>query len=100
MSREITLAQFIELYERDAISILDVREAWETPLIRNEHVIQIPINQIPQYLDRIPKTEDLVVICQHGIRSKRVVEYLETQHGFKYLIDLQGGVSSYIRGTS
>ena len=97
MGRELTLEQFIEKYEQGDIRILDVRESWEVPAISGEHVIIIPMNQLLQAIDRIPRTEDLVVICQHAIRSKSVIEYLETQHGFENLINLQGGVSTYVR---
>ena len=97
MGRELTLEQFIEKYEQGDIRILDVRESWEVPAISGEHVINIPMNQLLQAIDRIPRTEDLVVICQHAIRSKSVIEYLETQHGFENLINLQGGVSTYVR---
>jgi rhodanese-related sulfurtransferase len=94
--REISLDQFIEIYEQGDIRILDVRELWETPFIRGENVINIPMNQLPQAIDKLPRAEDLVVICQHAVRSKRVIEYLQHQHGFDNLINLQGGVSTYI----
>jgi len=97
MGRAITLSQFIHLYEGGCIRILDVREAWEVPGIRGESVIQIPINQLPHSIDSIPQTEDLIVICQHGVRSKFAIEFLESQHGFQNLINLEGGVSNYIR---
>ena len=95
MAREITLTEFIARFENGDIRILDVREAWETPFIRGENVISIPMNQLPQAINMIPRTDDLIVICQHAIRSKRVIEYLESQHGFDNLVNLQGGVSTY-----
>lgn len=97
MDREVTLAQFNNLYESGDLRILDVREAWETPFIEGENILKIPMNQIPQSIDMIPRAEDLIVICQHAIRSKRVIDYLESQHGFSNLINLQGGVSTYVR---
>ncbi|NQT62435.1 MAG: rhodanese [Candidatus Marinimicrobia bacterium] len=96
MDKELSLDQFVEKYERGDIRILDVRETWETPFIRGENVINIPMNQLPQAIDIIPRTEDLVVICQHAVRSKRVIEYLESQHGFDNLINLTGGVHLWI----
>lgn len=100
MGKEISLAQFINIYERGDIQILDVREAWETPFIAGENVINIPMNQLPQSIHLIPRTDDLVVICQHAIRSKRVIEYLESQHNYSNLINLEGGVSTYTGRTS
>ena len=100
MDKEITLSQFISIYESGYMQILDVREVWETPMIRGENVINIPMNHLPESIDMIPRNEDLIVICQHAIRSKRVIEYLQSQHGFDNLINLQGGVSTYISETA
>jgi len=95
MGREITLEQFIEHYKNEDILILDVRESWETPFIKSEKVLQIPVNQIVASIDKIPRTEDVVVICQHAVRSIQVVQYLEANHNFTNLINLTGGVSTY-----
>lgn len=100
MAKEITLPQFISIYESGDMQILDVREAWEKPLIRGENVINIPMNQLPNAIDMIPRAADLIVICQHAVRSKRVIEYLESQHGFDNLINLQGGISTYVAETA
>ena len=100
MGREVTLAQFIDQYEKGELRILDVREAWETPFIRSAGVIQIPLDRLPRSIDLIPSTADLVVICQHGVRSKVAIEYLESKHSFRNLINLEGGVSTYISGMS
>lgn len=97
MIKEISLQQFIGIYESGDIKILDVREVWETPMIRGANVINIPMNQLPQAIDMIPRSEDLIVICQHAVRSKKVIEYLQSQHGFENLINLEGGVSTYIK---
>lgn len=97
MDKEITLDQFINIYESGDIKILDIREPWEAPAIKGENVIHIPMNQIPQLIEMIPREEDLIVICQHAIRSTHAISYLETQHGFDNLINLRGGVSSYVQ---
>jgi len=97
MAREITLDQFINVYENGDIRILDVRESWETPLIDGENVLKIPVNQLLQSLDKIPRTEDLIVICQHAVRSTNVIQYLESQHNFTNLINLKDGISTYVK---
>jgi len=95
MPREIKLTQFIDHYKKEDILILDVREAWETPFIKGKKVTQIPVNQLLASLDKIPRDEDVVVICQHAVRSTQVVQYLEANHDFTNLINLSGGVSTY-----
>ncbi len=100
MAKEITLPQFISIYESGDMQILDVREVWEKPMIRGANVINIPMNQLPNSIGMIPRSDDLIVICQHAVRSKRVIDYLESQHGFSNLINLQGGVSTYVAETA
>lgn len=95
MYREIDLDQFVKHYKNKDVLILDVREAWEVPYIRSERVIQIPVNQILGSLDQIPRDEDVIVICQHAVRSTQVVQYLQANHNFTNLINLAGGVSTY-----
>ena len=86
------LAEFLKILENGDTKILDVRDSWETPFVQGQQVTQIPIHQITQNLDAISKTEDLIVMCQHGVRSKQVIHYLVSQHGFTNLINLTGGV--------
>jgi len=95
MHKEIDLDQFIKHYKQEDVLILDVRESWEVPFIKSDRVIQIPVNQILASLDRIPRDEDVIVICQHAVRSTQVVQYLQANHNFTNLINLIGGVSTY-----
>lgn len=92
MTRELSLEAFLEIFEEGRVPILDVRNAWETPFVKGPQVTQIPIHLIPGSLDKLPRDEDLIILCQHGVRSVQVVQYLESQHGFTNLINLTGGV--------
>ncbi|MCF7808937.1 MAG: rhodanese-like domain-containing protein [Candidatus Marinimicrobia bacterium] len=91
--REIELAEFYTILESGTTKILDVREAWESPKLEGEMVLHIPVSQIIQSIDAIPQEEDLIVACQHGVRSLSVVEYLHKQHGFLNLLNLRGGLT-------
>ncbi len=95
--REIAFTDFVQKYENKSINILDVREAWENPQIEGDHVTRIPIRIIQESVDLISRTDELIVICQHGIRSKAVVEFLQNEHHFDNLINLHEGVSNYSR---
>ena len=83
------------LEENRSINILDVREAYETPKLNHPNVISIPLGQIPHRAAEIPTNKQLVVVCQHGIRSQHAIEFLK-QHDFpNQLINLEGGMAAF-----
>ena len=92
------LAEWIE--QNRSINILDVREAHETPKLNHPNVISIPLGQIPHRAAEIPTDKQLVVICQHGIRSQHAIEFMK-QHNFpNQLINLEGGMAAFHHHTS
>lgn len=74
--------------------LLDVREPWEFDYCRIEGSELIPMGQIHLQLDDIDPEAEIVVICHHGIRSRQVAYYLESQ-GFNDVINLEGGVERW-----
>lgn len=94
---EISLDEFLIKLGNDTTPILDVRELWEKPKIESQSLLQIPVSQIESTLDQVPRTGELIVICQHGVRSKAVIEYLQSQHNFTNLVNLREGVSTYVK---
>src|SRR5262245_15353571 len=71
----------------EAIDIIDVREAWELQQSHLDGAIHIPMNTIPQSLDRIPDDKPVVIMCHLGSRSATVVNWLQ-QHGYENLYSL------------
>ncbi len=94
IKEEITSSELKQLLENEAVQLLDVREEWEQPKIENYEVLNIPLNQIPVCLTQIGKTKKTVVICQHGIRSLKAIEFLKA-NGYTNLINLTGGMATY-----
>ena len=76
--------------------LLDVREPWEFEYCRIEGSELIPMGQIHTRLKDIDPKAEVVVICHHGIRSRQVAYYLETQ-GFTDVVNLEGGVERWAR---
>jgi len=74
--------------------LLDVRQPWEFDVCKIENSVLIPMSQIPTSLEALDSSRETVVICHHGIRSRRVGYYLE-QAGFSNVINLSGGVSQW-----
>ena len=76
--------------------LLDVREPWEYHMCRIENSTLIPMRQIPQAVEELNPEQETIVICHHGVRSRRVGQYL-IQSGFKNVINLEGGIDAWAR---
>lgn len=74
--------------------LLDVRETWEFDKARIEGSILVPMRSVPEKLAELDQDRETVVICHHGIRSRMVGRYLESQ-GFTNIINLSGGVAAW-----
>jgi len=73
--------------------LLDVREPFEHASARIEGAVLIPMGEVMQHLDQLPKDRPVVVQCQSGARSGRVAEYLR-QKGYD-AINLTGGIRAW-----
>lgn len=73
--------------------LLDVREPDETAegIIEGAHLI--PLGQLPDQLERLPKDEVIYIICRSGNRSRRACAFL-SDRGFR-CVNMTGGMKSY-----
>jgi rhodanese-related sulfurtransferase len=74
--------------------LLDVREPWEYDKARIDGSTLVPMRSVPERLAMLDPQRETVVICHHGIRSRMVGRYLESQ-GFSNIINLSGGVAAW-----
>jgi rhodanese-related sulfurtransferase len=74
--------------------LLDVREADELEICQLENALHIPMSQVPARLADLPSDQPIVVMCHHGGRSLRVVQFLR-QAGRDNAINLDGGIESW-----
>lgn len=89
--KEISAQELKELLDKEEIQVIDVREAHETPKVEALNAVNIPLQTIPNNMDKIAKDKKVVVHCQHGVRSMHAIDFLE-QNGFDNLINLTGGI--------
>lgn len=89
------LHEYLQQVE-NAPLLLDVREPWEFEVCHLDGSILVPMGQIQGALEDLDPTRETVVICHHGIRSRRVAAYLE-HAGFQDVINLGGGVDAWAR---
>ena len=100
MSHEIqnlNVKSLAELWQSDDKSkpvLLDVREAWEITFANISGSLNIPMNQIPERLNELPKDIHLVIMCHHGGRSQSVAQFL-AHNGFNHLSNLVGGIHAW-----
>jgi rhodanese-related sulfurtransferase len=95
MVREITPKELkARLETGEAIDIIDVREAWELHQSRLDRAMHIPMNDIPESLDRIPKDKPIVIMCHIGSRSAMVANWMQKQ-GYDNVYSLAGGIDRW-----
>lgn len=90
------LADWLASTNRQQPVLLDVREAWEVQTAALPGIVHIPMNDIPDALDQLPRDADIICICHHGMRSYQVGRFLE-HHGFSRIINLSGGMDAVSR---
>jgi len=81
--------------ESDVV-LLDVREPAELEVAGIEGARHVPMRQIPERLDELPRDKPIVVFCHTGGRSRRVAEFL-TASGFERVFNLDGGIDAWSR---
>jgi sulfur-carrier protein adenylyltransferase/sulfurtransferase len=74
--------------------LIDVREPAELAICRIAGAQSIPMRQIPEHVQSLPRDQTLLILCHHGGRSQRVTEYLRAQ-GFSAAINVAGGIDAW-----
>jgi rhodanese-related sulfurtransferase len=74
--------------------LLDVREPWEFEKARIEGAMLMPMRSVAARSGELNPQQEIVVICHHGIRSRMIGRFLESQ-GFSNVINLSGGVDAW-----
>ena len=74
----------------DAPFVLDVRQPGEWDCSHIDGSVNVPLGQLVDRLDEVPRDRDVVVQCQTGYRSCVAISLLAAR-GYANLIDLRGG---------
>jgi adenylyltransferase/sulfurtransferase len=92
---EISVEESKKLLDSDPTTLLiDVREDHEREICSILPSIHIPMQSIPENLEKISKDQTLLVHCHHGMRSLNVVNYLR-EKGYKNAINMRGGIDQW-----
>lgn len=82
--------------EGKAFILLDVREPGELTAASLPDALHIPMRQVPQRVDELPKDMSIAVLCHHGGRSAQVANFLAAR-GFTDVVNVDGGIDAYAR---
>ena len=94
--REFSAKQLQEYLKEKSPFLLDVRQSWEYDICHLDNSTLIPMSQLPAVFENLDKQKETVVICHHGIRSRMMGRYLES-NGFDNVINLSGGVDEWAK---
>jgi sulfur-carrier protein adenylyltransferase/sulfurtransferase len=78
----------------EEVFILDVRNPPEYEICRIKGSTLIPLPSLPQRLDELDRSRELVVHCKSGMRSQQAIGILR-QAGFTNLKNLTGGILAW-----
>lgn len=93
--KEISVKELAALRESGAdFQLIDVREQNEVDIAEIGGEL-IPMNTVPENVDKFSKDKQVVVHCRSGARSGNVIQYLEQNHGYDNLYNLVGGILAY-----
>lgn len=74
--------------------LLDTRDEMEYQLGTIKGAVNIPVNQLRERLDELPRDKDIYVFCQVGLRGYIAYRIL-VQNGYKNVKNLGGGYKTY-----
>jgi rhodanese-related sulfurtransferase len=74
--------------------IVDIREPYEYSL-GNIGSMHLPMGDICEKSDMLPKDRSVVIMCKSGKRAEAVVNVLEKDHGMTNVILLEGGITAW-----
>ena len=90
--KEITFNDFSQLYQKESLSVLDVREVEEFEALHLEGARNFPLSQLTDTFEQLDKDNLYYVICKSGMRSARACQFLAEQ-GYE-VINVQGGMDA------
>jgi rhodanese-related sulfurtransferase len=79
------------------VLLLDVREADEYGPRRVRGAVNIPMSQLQRRMGEVPRDREVLVICEHGVRSAQVVKFLRQRLGLTQAINVTGGTERWER---
>jgi rhodanese-related sulfurtransferase len=94
MIQDLTPKAFKASLNNDNTLLIDVREDWEFDVCKIQGAQLMAMSAIAETYTQLDKNANLAIYCHHGVRSLRVIHFLQSQ-GYENLINLQGGIDAW-----
>jgi rhodanese-related sulfurtransferase len=93
MATEVTVKELADAIEHGGF-VLDVREDFEWEEGHVPSALHIPMNDVPEQLDKLDDGARIFVICRSGKRSMTIADFLATQ-GYD-VVSVEGGTMAWV----
>lgn len=90
----ISVQDLQDLLRREAITLVDVREAGELAIARLPGAVHIPLHDIPARAEELDREAPIAMLCHHGMRSEMAARWLE-QQGWRDVANVAGGIDAW-----
>jgi rhodanese-related sulfurtransferase len=89
---EVSASEAFELLDGDAV-LIDVRQESEWDAGHAPMATLIPLAEVPDHLDELPRDRLIICACRSGARSLRAATFLQ-ESGFD-VVNLSGGMMAW-----
>ena len=95
--RSVTVTALKEMIGKgEPVQLIDVREPFEHEEF-NIGGMLIPLGEVIQQADKIPKDKEVIFYCRKGIRSQLAIQRLMDKFPYTNLVNLIGGTEAWKR---
>lgn len=87
---QVDIETYLADYEKESHILIDVRTSGEYKAGHLPKAKNIPLDELPNKLDSIPKDKPVILVCWSGSRSASATQML-VQAGYDNVHNLKGG---------
>lgn len=84
-----------EKFKDSNVQFIDVRTPGEYKANHRKPFKNIPLSNLTSKIERLNKEQEIVLICQSGMRSTKAAKVLK-KHGFQKIYNVQGGMGAWV----
>lgn len=92
--RAISTEQLKNRIKYKNVQLIDVRSPVEFTGYHIKEFKNVPLNQLPNKMGTLKKDQEVIVICQSGMRSANAAGQLK-KAGFENVTNVRGGMSAW-----
>lgn len=93
-TKSISTAELKEQLNHKDVQLIDVRTPGEYKVRSIHQFKNIPLNTLSSNLYKLKKDQEVIVICQSGMRSSNACKML-VKNGFTNVTNVRGGMSAW-----